>query len=298
MRIWQVEIAVCICVSPALADFRVGDIFLNDFWGGVQQYRPDGTLVQVFTDTGTRWEGACATPDWRLVTTKREPNIEVYVFTADGSKATFPVPEVQFPGDISVFADGTLAIDDQAEHKIELYSTVGTHLGTINVNGVSAIMGNAVGRDDTIWSSSSTNLQIAHFSKDGTSLGGFVTAFKPGDIAIDPLDGTLWVPDRQTTRVYNLSQEGNVISSFSTLVSPGYVDFTGLAMNADRTLYVTSGLSKAVYHYNTSGQLLDSFSIPSGTTPVFLNVVLPEPATLMLVALGGLALLRRRRAAS
>src|SRR5207249_2543642 len=131
-----------------------------------------------FTGTGGSWFGASLTPDGMLVTTRRTPTTGVNVFSLTvGQVSTFETPEVAFPADVSVFADGTLAVSDQSTSglagKVELYTSSGSHVGTISLplsTGQKDPFGSTVAPDNTLWVADQLGHRICHFSEDGALL--------------------------------------------------------------------------------------------------------------------------------
>jgi len=135
--------------------FQPGEILVNNFGNGTnptapnsQRYSPAGGLVQTYTGSApgigsdTVWRGAALTPDGNLATTYASPidstTPGVNIFRPDGSLLiTFPTPGVGNggtigrPGDVSVFADGTLAITSQNANQVAYYSQAGALLRQI-----------------------------------------------------------------------------------------------------------------------------------------------------------------------
>jgi hypothetical protein len=256
--------------------FRKGDIFVNKL-SGLQQYRPNGMLIQSFFPEGFRtFEGATITSRGKLVTTHRGPTPGINIFDADGNEVSFATPDVSLPGDVSVFADGTLAVNDQGDG-VKLYSQTGNFLGAISHSsldaGVSSPFGSVIGPDDTLWVAL-FSYGTARFSRSGEFLGSFDPPFEVQDLAVDPVDGTHWIPS-PTGRLHHFTQGGVELSSFMTAATPPFL--RGVAVAADQSIYVTSQNSSSVYHYSPSGTLLDSFNVGMGT--IFMSVAtVPEPS--------------------
>ena len=291
---------------PAFAQAPApGDILLNTFTDqNVLLYNPAGGLRNTYTDGATMaWEGAGLTPDGNIVTTFRLPDAGVKIFTPAGVQiGAFATPETLIAGDISVFADGVLAIADQQNQRVLLYSQSGTLLNTLSAPGAIDPFGNYVDpATDTLWQADVNGNQIDHFTESGTLLGSFATTFRPSDLVVDPTDGTLWVSDRTNELVQHLSPLGVVLSNFDS----GLVGTTGIGISANgATLYVAGHASGVVHEFTRTGVSVGSFAIVGGdaATPLFLTVVpsaaAPEPGTLALLGLAALPLaglvLRRR----
>jgi hypothetical protein len=131
----------------------------------------------------------------------------------------------------------------------------------------------------------------------GTTWGTYSTG-----ITYDPTNNSLWFSYYGGSEIENLSMTGQLLSSFTTVLSP-----TFLAMDyADGTLWTASRYGNALYQYSRTGALLSSqtYSDPDGGTlfgggffgAEFQFQSTPEPATIAFMALGGLAIVRRRRA--
>jgi len=97
-------------------------------------------------------------------------------------------------------------------------------------------------------------------------------------MGIDPIPG----------RILNLTDQPNLVGRYNlTFSEPGFLDLQGVANepNVDAGLRFQSGFGRDVVNYN-----LQIGNVIGGVLPL-----VPEPATLGLLALGGLALLRRGR---
>src|SRR5882724_3094420 len=116
-------------VAASAAAFVPGEILLNNFTGNVQRYSSTGVLVQTYTANGDEsWEGASLTPEGNLVTSYRNPSSGVHLFNPAGMQiGSFPTGGGA-TGDVSVFADGTLAVNDQENNVVQLFSQAGTLL--------------------------------------------------------------------------------------------------------------------------------------------------------------------------
>jgi hypothetical protein len=266
------------------AAYTPGDVFVNMFVSSmpIQRYRADGTFVRSYGTTGTAWEGATISRDGILATTRRLPISGVSLFdAATGDETRFDTPHVVVPADVSFFADGTLAVSDQGGD-VDLYSRIGVHLGTISHLSLSGLpFGNAVGLDDTLWVATFEG-GVAHFARDGTFLGSF-TPFSVADLAVDSVDGTLWIPDRSGV-VHHYTSSGIELGMFPTAVIGRQAgQHMSIAAAIDQTLYITSTLSDAVYHYTPQGVFLDAISLPTEGRPLFMSVaIVPEPSGMLL----------------
>lgn len=276
--------------------FRLGDIFVNRFSGQLYQYRPDGTLVRSFDSSGQVSEGATITRDQKLVTTfpaySGQP-AGLSIFDASGSETIIYTPQVSIPADVSVFSDGTFAVNDQGDTRVHFYSPGGIFLRSVepvlvDVPGVEPF-GSAVGPDDTLWVAMLTDFRVpsfggvSRFTKSGDFLGRFNPGFGVQEIAVDPVDNTLWIPS-MTGRLHHFSTEGVELGSFPTAAIPPFL--RGVAVAQDQSVLVTSSVSGSgstpLLRYDRQGNLLQQFDIPSFC--IFISVqTVPEPSAFVLL---------------
>jgi hypothetical protein len=288
-------------MPEAAADFAAGDLLVDEFGGSnIQQYRPGGALAQTFTGTGSHWEGASVTPSGNLVTTFRSPSSGVDIFNPSGTQiASFGIATTGAPGDLSVFADGLLAINDQSG-AIREYRQDGTFVRTVTLAGVNTPFGSTVGSDNVLYVAGAGSDVIGRVTEDGQVLSSIPLNFTPGDL-VRAADGTFYVSGRSDDLVHHISATGQELNDFSIGLSGA---FDGIALGADgRSLFVTTESSTVVKQFDLTGKALaGGFTLDSPDTPLFLTVVpsaaVPEPASLAMVAIGmvfaGLAAARRR----
>ncbi len=297
-------VALSLLSAPAHAQFLPGDILVNGFASSsIQQYRPNGILVRTFTGTGRGWEGDSLTPTGSLVTTFNSPGPGIDLFNAAGSQTnTFGTGNTfAKPGDVSVFADGTLAVSAQDGASVHYYSQSGVMLKTVPLAGAVSPFGNTVAPDNTLYVADFDGKRIYHVNEAGSTLGSFSTDFTPGDVVV-AADGTLYVSDVKNVEVKHLSAAGAVLNKFS--IEPLNPIGIGFAPDGN-SLYVSGQTTPIVFHYSLTGTLLDQFALSGSFTPDFLTVVpnapppsVPEPGSIALLAsfgLTGAAFLARRR---
>jgi DNA-binding beta-propeller fold protein YncE len=292
-------------VPEAAAGLVPGDVVVDEFGASnVQLYRPDGTLIQTFSGTGARWEGAWVTPDGNLVTTFRSPSSGVDIFNPSGIQvASFGIATNGAPGGLSVFADGLLAINDQSG-AIREYRQDGTFVRTVNLADVNTPFGSAVGSDNILYVTGVGSKVIGRVTESGQVLSSIPLSFTPGDL-VRAADGTFYVSGRFDDLVHHISASGQDLNDFSIGLGGA---FDGIALGADgRSLFVTTESSTVVRQFDLAGHpLAGGFTLDSPDTPLFLAVVpaaaVPEPASVVLVAVGlgvgGLVAARRRRASA
>ncbi len=93
-------------------------------------------MLRTCSGTGTDWAGAALiTPTGDVITKYRLSSAGVDVFFPNGSKiASFPISAAD-PGDVSVFPDGTIAIDEQRSTSVYEYAENGAYLWTLTLPG-------------------------------------------------------------------------------------------------------------------------------------------------------------------
>ncbi|MBX6313288.1 MAG: hypothetical protein IRY99_10300 [Isosphaeraceae bacterium] len=269
-----------------------GEILLNNFLGSnIQRYGTDGTLLQTYTGTGKAWQGVSLTPDGHMVTTYRingPTNPGVNLFDPEGVQvASFGTSAITngLPGDVSVFADGTLAINDQDGNRVLFYSQTGDLIRAVGLSGVVHPFGSTVGSDHILYVAGLDSSNIGRVQPDGKVLSPIRLSFQPGDLVMSPLDGTLWVSDFYGDRVVHLDTAGTVLGSFSIDLTGV---FAGIGLAPDgQSLYVTTQASTVIRQFDLRGNLLGEFDIVDPRMPLFLAVVpVPEPSGLTLAGVG------------
>ena len=236
--------------QPVLAGpFLPGEILVDEFGSSsIQRYSATGSLLQTFPGTDAQFVGASLTPDGNLVTTFRNSPPGIAIFNPSGTLITsfFAGPN-SAPGDVSVFADGTLAVNGIGNDIVQFFSQAGALLQTVSLPGITTPFGSTVGSDGILYVAGLTSNNLARVSSGGVSLGNVSLGFAPGDLVMNPVDGTLWVSGRDNNLVEHITITGTVLGSFATGFS-GLFDGIGLAPD-DNSLYVTS---KAAPWSNTS----------------------------------------------
>jgi DNA-binding beta-propeller fold protein YncE len=294
-------------VNSVSAGLIPGNILVNQYaYNRILEYTPAGVLVQTYTGFGKFWEGAAVAPGGKLVTTYRLTDVPGQqggfdIFNAAGVQVTTINTGIQFSGQVSVFADGTLAIPDQSVH-VAHYSQTGSFLGDFFSGGTQTFGSTISPKDGSLWVSDvgSPSGKIFNVTESGTVLHSFVTHIPyqgtdfalPSGIAVDPIDGTLWVGNMLTNSLYHLTANGSTIGALSLLDAP-----EGVALGLDGTLWTCNEHSTTIYHYSKSGARLGSFTVPSNSNLFVTVVPVPEPtgAALFSIGLGAIALHRRRR---
>lgn len=265
--------AAALVACPVAAQLNPGDILLNHYSGSkIQRYNVAGVLQDTYTGTGMLYEGASITPDGNIVTTRRGPTSGINIFHPTGPEiASFNTPSLDsFPFDVSVFADGTLAICQNAS-LVHLYSQDGNSLGFVLAP---FSFGSTVSPlDDTLWLAHLGG--IGHYSRAGSLLGSFVTPFTPSDLVVDPTDGSLWIANRTDNAVVHMSADGATLGSFS-IGQSGL--FAGIGITSDGSrLYATTTTATTIGVFAPDGAVLGSINIVNPGEPLFLTVVPGTP---------------------
>ncbi|MDP9173783.1 MAG: hypothetical protein M3O30_07940 [Planctomycetota bacterium] len=305
----------------ACAGLVSGDLLVNNFNSNTFQQNPlipgnniqeystlTTSLMQTYTASGLAWEGASVTPNGLLATTYRNDsngnyNPGIYLFNGTGAVvSTFKTPEITTfgAGDISAFADGTLAVSDQGGSVIRKYSQAGVSLGSIALPGSADVFGNTIDPANTMWAADSAGHHLFHINESGSSVTTLNLTFAPSDLAIDPNDSSLWVADQTNSSVDHLSSSGAVLSTFTVTLPTGGV-ITGIAIDPSSELYVVGNNSTAVDVFSTIGHLDSTIPItPTNSQHLFLNIVpsgisnIPEPSSVCMLILGSIGIVGRR----
>jgi hypothetical protein len=279
----QARASVAASLALALGGIAHGqsgptDLLLNVFGTNtrIERMRQDGTPVWTSSGgTGSDWEGCAVTLQGHVITTRRGPQSGIDVFDQNGVQIhTFDTPQVNsVPGDVSIFADGTLAITNQGTD-VQLFTEAGVFVSNITPPGANLPFGSCVDRHDQLFlcdiSGPPPSLgQIFKLTRTGQLLATFLLNFVPGDI-VAASDDTLWVTDRVNQRIEHLDAAGVLISDFPVAIV-GLC--AGLALASDGTLFTTGESSAQIYHYSSTGTLLGSFPVPpGGGIPLFLTI--------------------------
>ena len=152
--------------------------------------------------------------------------------------------------------------------------------------------------DSLYVSSSGTDNILRYDANTGAYIGVFASSVhldNPQDMALGP-DALLYVSSGVTDSVVRFNmQTGNFVDVFVPPNSGGLDNPNGLAFGPDGDLLVASNLTNNVLRYDgKTGAFIGVFASEGLADPTYMLIV-PEPATLSLLALGGLALIRRRR---
>ena len=286
--------------------FQPGEFLVNKYnAGSIQRYSPDGTYLQTYQGTGTGDVVAALTADGRLVVASSGgvAFATLDIFAADGTRlTTFPLNSSGVVTDVDVFPDGTLAIIDGSNQRVEYWTQTGMFIRTVS-SSIGAPRGSTIGSDGILYVGGSNSFNVSKFTSDGSFVGAFNTAssinpFRPEDIVMNPLDGTLWVSGTgvfggSDGRIYHMTTSGVEISSF---VTTGAQVPSAIALATDHnSLYVGAFGSPVVKRYDLAGNVLGSVNFNHSTPFRLIVVPTPEPGAFALLGLGTLLLAARRR---
>ncbi len=143
-------------------------------------------------------------------------------------------------------------------------------------------LGNAFSGNATVYSAGlNWTGQTPLFNVQGSDLVG---------ITYDGVNDSLWISDRSNIYQYGLG--GNLISQFAHSSGRGCLAWEP---STDTLWYVRNG-SDTIDQYSKTGMQLASITVPGLASNNWgAEFVVPEPATMMLLAAGSLILARRRR---
>ena len=276
-----VLVLALLSARTAPAQLEAGDIVINGYGStgntSIGHYRPDMTHVRTITHgTGWNWQGAGVTANGEIVVSRWYPTPGVNVFGTDGvEQISFAAPGLTYTADVSVFADGTLAVSGQTAGRIDLFGVDGTSKGAIASPTLKLAFGTYVDENDHLWVADvdvagANSGRILRFDRGGTLLASVTLNWEPSDMIRAP-DGTLWVTDRQQGRVRHLTENLAEIGSFTASGTGSYQ--TGIAMANDGTLLVTAFYESVVRRFDTNGNSLGVHALTNPGAPMFLTVV-------------------------
>lgn len=267
----------------------------------IDKVDPNG-MVTTFATGTSNFEGLAVDAGGNLYASDSTgANGRVDKFTPDGAQSTF-VLGYCFPYGIAFDSAGNLCqanAYDGGSTRVYKYAPDGaaTFMGTTPSNGACAV---AVDSQDNVYVSDVQDGTVYKFLPDSEYEWGtghqdrsvFVTGpYIPRGLAFDAQDN-LYVSELTNGRILKYDKDG----VFLNVLASGLTRPAGLATDSAGNVYVaTYGL----------GAVLPGVSMvaPDGTVTqiaTFSNdahfvAVAPEPVTLSLLALGGLAMMRRRR---
>jgi len=267
-----------------IAANNAGNVLVTGYSGGVQEYTTAGTLVAasaiggvsvgtpqglsvgtdgtIYMSENSAYRFAKYNASWNTMGWAG-PMYDNFLakdaLTADGYTPTYA-----YPSDIKV-NNATGDIYAVVGFQYPGYST-GVVLKT-SVNG---------------WGATVT--QSAFFSKGTDSFCG---------LAIDK-NGNVWVADDDTDAIYKLNSAGQITQTVST---GGNNDPRGLAFDSAGNLYAVENRTNKLDKWTAASGYTSMSTIATWTGVQGVNfiAIVPEPATMVLLGLGALTLLRKKK---
>ncbi len=291
-------LAACTLATDAAGQFLPGEILVPNYLDSVmRRYSAAGTLLQTYSDPGESfWIGSALTPGGDYVTTFRNPAAGVKVFDDSGLQLQSWTGPANAVNDVSVFADGTLALSRQ-DGRIERRTQAGVLLGS-TATGLGNLFGSTVGADNILYFTTADS-RLGRMNAAGTVLGTTSLGFIPGEVVMSAADGTLWVSTRDAARIYHYTTAGvRIGTGFASGLGGG--DMYGLGIAPDGlSLYATRLNSSTMRHLDLTGASLGDIPLTGNSEGhYFFSVVqVPEPGSALLLAGAAFPLLLRRRRA-
>lgn len=294
----------CLGASAALGAY---DVLVANFGGGqVLRYSSEGTLLGVFASApGMMPQDLAWGPDGNLYVTTGDADGRVLRFsgTTGTLLGTFVSPGsggLDNPFGLIFGPDGNLYVNSSHTGPVLRYNGVtGAFIDVFaSDSSLTRSSYSVFGPDGNLYVSGWTTRKVLRFNgQTGAFMDEFVPSGSGGlstsqGLAFRP-DGNLYVCSADTHEIlrYN-GATGAPIDVFASDVGRPM----GLGFSPDGKLYVVSLYDSSIRRLDAStGAFLDTFA-SGGALNWPQNVLFtPEPATLSLLALGGLVALRRRR---
>ena len=311
-RTWAVAVAVLLAAGALVGEASADDLFVSCESG--QVLRLDGQSGQVLAQYGQG--GVLVSPLGFALSDNNSlfvgdfvaEAIVAYDLGAPGVDPRILVAAGQGygkPHGLAMGRDGDLYAACFQEHAINSYdSLTGELRRTIPLPQNLRDLHDIVLHGEDLYVSSYADSAITRIDlASGQSAGYFV---QPGSGGLDDAQAFEWGPDGDLYVVSNntnqvLKFDGSTGDFISVFISAGtgLAGPRGLAFGPDGDLYVSSGTTNEILRYDgATGTALGVFASGLGS-PWYLEFSpVPEPATLSLLAIGGLVMLRRQRIAS
>ena len=271
-----------VAVDPA------GDIYVSDRYNHrIQKFSSDGTYITEWGGEGSN-EGQFQRPyhiaidSAGYVYVADYYNLRVQKFSDDGTFVT--MWDVSSPYGVAVDSSGYVYVSSHGGDSISKFTSDGTYVTSWGGGHGSGDYefkypnGIDVGPSGNVYVTDLWNHRVQIFSDDGILVDTWDYYDIAYDVAVDPL-GFVYLTnndDDSTYKIQKFASDGTLVTEWGTGgIGDGQFDHPqGIALDSQGNVYVTDEFNCRVQKF-----------------------VIPEPATLLLLSLGGAVFLRSRRAA-
>lgn len=304
-------LAIGLFSKPATAAYQV--IVVTD--GGdteptpetIRSYNSNGSLAMTFPDpfagAGLRWQRAAIGPDGMLyVTSFQFDNVYRFNPTTGASLGAYlsgvGPPRVNAAIDLAFGSDGNLYVTSESDGVRRFQGPSGGTPGLFIDQFVAAshVRGITSGPNGNLFIGEGAGSTVYERTTGGAAVGTYVSGLTTFDNSIAFYNGDLFIARNNADSISRF--DGSTLSTFVTAGSGGLDAPNGLAFTPDGYLLVVSRNTDQVLRYNAAtGAYVDVFAtVPANESPTGIAILVPEPATIGLIACGLLACGRRRRA--
>jgi sugar lactone lactonase YvrE len=271
---------------------------LNENDDSVNRYSSDGTNLGSVTAFNLQGIAADAAGNLYASSGGTSTNIRKYSPTGT-SLGIFAVTSAEAAGPLEFDSQGNLYEAEWQNNVIRKYSPSGVSLGIFAsggaLNSPGAMAFDAAG-DMYVTNAFNT---IREFSPTGADLGVFATVQSPGGLAFDAA-GNLYVSNGLNSLIRKFSATGVDLGTFATTGAANNSP-SGLAFDSRGDLYVAYFGTNAIHKFSPTGADLGNFAaVVSGVFPQSPDgptvlVIVPEPASILLVVFGAITLVALAR---
>ena len=184
------------------------------------------------------------------------------------------------PTDLALLPDGTIAVTDSGNSRIQLFAADGTLLRTLGGPGAepgqfAEPWGIAAAPDGTLYVADTFNHRIQHLDSAGNvlqtwgefgdtqgALGDPMRMYGPRDLVLDSA-GELYVSDTGNERILVFDGQGNFLRQFGGAGSEAgqFAEPVGLAFDAAATLWVADTWNQRLQQLSRSGEPLQQLAV-------------------------------------